>query len=97
MQRVESGETPGGSGRFNLSANASSRVWDLCGHTCSSDEVRWQFDRNPADTGGYCAPACCDGCSREGSRWRGDLFVTSTFIVALDHRGDAIRNQSANS
>ena len=94
---LRSGETSRGSYRSCLSANASGRVWNLCGDTCSPDEVRWQFDRNLADTGRHCASACCASCSREGSGRRGDLFLTSTFSRALNRRWVTILDQSANS
>ena len=94
---LSSGETSGGSCRSRLSANASGGVWIFCGDACSPDEVRWRFDRNLADTGRHRASACCAGCSREGSGRRGDLFLASTFSVALHCRWVTILDQSANS
>src|SRR5262245_63487137 len=94
MQRIESGETSRGSCRRCLSANGSGRVWNLCGDTCSSDEVRWQLDRNFADIGRYCASTCGTSCSREGFGSRGDLFLESTFVRAGHCRWDNVLAQS---
>ena len=94
---LSSGETSRGSSRRCLSANASGRVWNLCGDPCSPDEVRWQFDRNLADTGRHCASACCASGSRQGSGRRGDLFLTGTFMRAPYCRWVTILDQSGNS
>src|SRR6266576_3945351 len=61
------------------------------------DEVRWQFDRNLADTGRHCASTCGASCSREGSGSRGDLFLKSTFVRARHCRWVTILAQSAIS
>src|SRR5258708_9135804 len=97
MQRSESGETSRGSCRSCLSANASGRIWDVCGDTCSPAEVRWRFVRNLTDTGRHCESACCASCSHEGSGSRGDHFRKSTFIRALNRSWATILDHSAIS